>query len=166
MMIIGVISDTHGLLRKEVLNNLKDCNLIIHAGDIGNIKLLKDLENIAKVKAVRGNCDKDIESLDIKEKEILNVLGKKIYLIHNIKDKDIDSNKQDFDIVIYGHSHKLSITKENNIIYINPGSVGPKRFKLPTTMVKLYIDSNEEVMNKIDNELIKFEDIYVEIINI
>ncbi|CEI74137.1 MULTISPECIES: metallophosphoesterase family protein [Romboutsia] len=165
-MIVGVISDTHGLLRKEVLANLKNCNLIIHAGDIGNIKLLRDLENIAKVKAVRGNCDKDIESLDIKEKEILNVLGKKIYLIHNIKDKDIDLKNQDFDIVIYGHSHKLSITKERNTIYINPGSVGPKRFKLPTTMVKLYIDSNEEVLNIIDNELIKFEDIYVEIINI
>ncbi|WP_195940650.1 metallophosphoesterase family protein [Romboutsia sp. 1001713B170131_170501_G6] len=165
-MIVGVISDTHGLLRKEVLANLKDCNLIIHAGDIGNIKLLKDLESIAKVKVVIGNCDKDIESLDIKKKEILNVLGKKIYLIHNIRDKDIDLNNQDFDIIIYGHSHKLSITKERNTIYINPGSVGPKRFKLPTTMVKLYIDVNEEVINKIDNELIKFEDIYVEIINI
>lgn len=165
-MIVGVISDTHGLLRKEVLANLKDCNLIIHAGDIGNIKLLKDLESIAKVMVVRGNCDKDIESLDIKKKEILNVLGKKIYLIHNIRDKDIDLNNQDFDIIIYGHSHKLSITKERNTIYINPGSVGPKRFKLPTTMVKLYIDVNEEVINKIDNELIKFEDIYVEIINI
>lgn len=165
-MIVGVISDTHGILRKEVLANLKDCNLIIHAGDIGNIKLLKDLENIAKVKVVRGNCDKDIESLDINKKEILNVLGKKIYLIHNIKDKDIDLKNQDFDIIIYGHSHKLSITKERNTIYINPGSVGPKRFKLPTTMVKLYIDFNEEVINKIDNELIKFDDIYVEIINI
>lgn len=165
-MIVGVISDTHGILRKEVLANLKDCNLIIHAGDIGNIKLLKDLENIAKVKVVRGNCDKDIESLDINKKEILNVLGKKIYLIHNIKDKDIDLKNQDFDIIIYGHSHKLSITKERNTIYINPGSVGPKRFKLPTTMVKLYIDFNEEVINKIDNKLIKFDDIYVEIINI
>lgn len=165
-MIVGVISDTHGLLRKEVLDNLKDCNLIIHAGDIGNIELLKDLENITKINVVRGNCDKDIEGLDIKEKEILNVLGKKIYLIHNIKDKDIDLKEQDFDIVIYGHSHKLSITKERNTIYINPGSVGPKRFKLPITMVKLYIDSNEEILNKIDKELIKFEEIYVEIINI
>lgn len=142
-MRIGIISDTHGLLRKEVENQLKDCDLIVHCGDIGKQEVIDKLSELGKVELIKGNVDKNIDiSLAPKDK-IIEVMNKRIYLIHNIAELDIDLYKENIDIVMYGHSHKSKIYKEDGILYINPGSVGPRRFKLPTTMMKLTILDNE-----------------------
>ena len=142
-MRIGIISDTHGLLRKEVENQLKDCDLIVHCGDIGKQEVIDKLSELGKVELIKGNVDKDIDiSLAPKDK-IIEVMNKRIYLIHNIAELNIDLHKENIDIVMYGHSHKSKIYKEDGILYINPGSVGPRRFKLPTTMMKLTILDNE-----------------------
>ena len=142
-MRIGIISDTHGLLRKEVENQLKDCDLIVHCGDIGKQEVIDKLSELGKVELIKGNVDKDIDiSLAPKDK-IIEVMNKRIYLIHNIAELNIDLYKGNIDIVMYGHSHKSKIYKEDGILYINPGSVGPRRFKLPTTMMKLTILDNE-----------------------
>ena len=142
-MRIGIISDTHGLLRKEVENKLKDCDLIVHCGDIGKQEVIDKLSELGKVELIKGNVDKDIDiSLAPKDK-IIEVMNKRIYLIHNIAELDIDLHKENIDIVMYGHSHKAKIYDEEGILYINPGSVGPRRFKLPTTMMKLTILDNE-----------------------
>lgn len=142
-MRIGIISDTHGLLRKEVENQLKDCDLIVHCGDIGKQEVIDKLSELGKVELIKGNVDKDIDiSLAPKDK-IIEVMNRRIYLIHNIAELNIDLYKGNIDIVMYGHSHKSKIYKEDGILYINPGSVGPRRFKLPTTMMKLTILDNE-----------------------
>ena len=142
-MRIGIISDTHGLLRKEVENQLKDCDLIVHCGDIGKQEVIDKLIELGKVEFIKGNVDKNIDiSLAPKDK-IIEVMNKRIYLIHNIAELNIDLYKGNIDIVMYGHSHKSKIYKEDGILYINPGSVGPRRFKLPTTMMKLTILDNE-----------------------
>ena len=142
-MRIGIISDTHGLLRKELENKLKDCDLIVHCGDIGKQEVIDKLSELGKVELIKGNVDKDIDiSLAPKDK-IIEVMNKRIYLIHNIAELNIDLYKGNIDIVMYGHSHKAKIYDEEGILYINPGSVGPRRFKLPTTMMKLTILDNE-----------------------
>lgn len=163
-MIIGIISDTHGLLREEVVNSLKGCDLIIHAGDIGKLELIDKLKNISNVEVVKGNCDKDIEHQFISEHKIINIKNKKIYLIHDIGKINMDLEKIGIDILIYGHSHKSKIFKENGVIYINPGSVGPRRFKLPISMCKLYIE--EDININLDENIIEFGDIKIQPIEI
>lgn len=167
-MIIGLISDTHGLLRKEVVEKLRGCDLIIHAGDIGKIEVVEKLKDIAQTELVKGNCDKNIDSNIMPEEKIIEVSGKRIYLIHDIGKLKVDFKRENIDIVVYGHSHKKNIYEENGIIYINPGSVGPKRFKLPTTMAKLYIDEKEKNKNKdiLTNDIFELNEYYVKFINI
>ena len=165
-MIIGLISDTHGLLRKEVVEKLRGCDLIIHAGDIGEFEIVEKLKNIAQTELIKGNCDKNIDTNVIPEEKIIEVSGKRIYLIHDIGKVKSDLNTENIDIVVYGHSHKGNIYTENGIIYINPGSVGPKRFKLPTTMAKLYINEKKEDKEILTDDIIKINEYYVEFINI
>lgn len=160
-MIIGIISDTHGLLREEVIQNLKGCDLIIHAGDIGKYEVIDRLRKIAPLEVVLGNCDRNIEEKSISTESIVQIGDLKLYIIHDISKLNIDLQQEKISFVVYGHSHKRNIYTENGIIYINPGSVGPKRFKLPTTMAKLYID--EEL---IDEEFLKLDNYYIEFINI
>lgn len=160
-MIIGLISDTHGLLRAEVIQNLKGCDLIIHAGDIGKYEVIDRLREIAPLEVVLGNCDKNIEDESISTEKIVQIGEKKLYIIHDISKLNIDLQQEKISFVVYGHSHKKNIYTENGIIYINPGSVGPKRFKLLTTMAKLYID--EELINK---NFLKLDNYYIEFINI
>lgn len=160
-MIIGLISDTHGLLREEVIQNLEGCNLIIHAGDIGKYEVIDRLREIAPLEVVLGNCDINIEDESISTEKIVQIGEKKLYIIHDISKLNIDLQQEKISFVVYGHSHKKNIYTENGIIYINPGSVGPKRFKLPTTMAKLYID--EELINK---NFLKLDNYYIEFINI
>ena len=154
-MIIGIISDTHNLFREEVKKELKNCNKIIHAGDIGSYNIIKELEKIAPTEYVYGNCDKNMGKENTR---IIEVENKKIYIIHNIK--NINTRVKDADIIIYGHSHKLEIYKESNTIYINPGSIGPKRFNLPISMVKMYI--NEEEYNNKRHKMHKYEEVILE----
>jgi len=165
-MIIGLISDTHGLIRKEVVEKLRGCDLIIHAGDIGKIEVIEKLKNIAQTELIKGNCDKNVDTNIIPEEKIIEVSGKRIYLIHDIGKLKVDLNKENIDIVVYGHSHKENIYTENGIIYINPGSVGPKRFKLPITMAKLYI--NEKKVNKeiSKEDIFKLNEYYIEFIDV
>ncbi|NMA01530.1 MAG: metallophosphoesterase family protein [Clostridia bacterium] len=141
--IIGVISDTHGLLRPEAIKYLKDVDLIIHAGDVGSEKVLNDLKQIAPVYAVRGNCDQEEWAKKLPRTEIVEVASNLIYLIHDIQQINIDPKTAGLSIVIYGHSHRPAIDKKEGIYYLNPGSIGPKRFNLPISLAKIIIEDKK-----------------------
>ncbi len=141
--IIGVISDTHGLLRPETIKYLKDVDLIIHAGDVGSEKVLNDLKQIAPVYAVRGNCDQEEWAKKLPRTEIVEVASNLIYLIHDIQQINIDPKTAGLSIVIYGHSHRPAIDKKEGIYYLNPGSIGPKRFNLPISLAKIIIEDKK-----------------------
>lgn len=151
---IGVISDTHGLLRANVLELFKDSDLIIHAGDIGKPDIIESLEKIAPVVAVRGNCDKDDWANRYHSTEVVEIGGKLIYVLHNVREIDLDAKASDFHIVISGHSHKSENIVLNNVLYLNPGSAGPRRFDLPISVAVIYIEDssiNIELLNIPDN---------------
>ena len=135
--VVGVLSDTHGLLREAVMKKLADCELIIHAGDIGTVTVLDQLERIGKVIAVKGNVDHGSWSARLKESEYVNFHGKMILVIHNIDDLKIHPQSTNLDVVIYGHSHRASTHYDNGVLYVNPGSAGPRRFTLPTSIAYL-----------------------------
>ncbi|MFZ0456736.1 MAG: metallophosphoesterase family protein [Ignavibacteriaceae bacterium] len=135
---IGVISDTHGLLRPETEKYLGGSDIIIHAGDIGNFEIVSSLRRIAPVYAIRGNVDKENWADEFPETLELEILYKKIFIIHNIKDADIGIEKK-YDIIISGHSHKPLIKKINGILYLNPGSAGKRRFSLPISIAQINI---------------------------
>ena len=164
---IGLISDTHGLLRKEVVENLNNCDLIIHAGDIGKFEVIENLKRISDVEYILGNCDKDKNIA--KEDKIIDVYNKRIYLIHDISKIKVDLKKENIDIVVYGHSHKHNIYEEDGILYINPGSVGPKRFKLPIYMAKLNLLDKEsycDSLKLVDENTYRYKNYEVEFIQI
>lgn len=153
--IIGVISDTHGLFRPEIVPAFKDCGLILHAGDIGNPEVLHQLENIAPVIAIRGNNDKGIwaENLPLtREVKFGNIL---IYLLHNLHELDIDPSAAGINAVISGHSHKAIEKWQNGILFLNPGSAGPKRFSLPICVAILEITENTINVRHINLGIIK-----------
>lgn len=137
---VGVISDTHGLLRPEALNALKASDLILHAGDIGNPEVLEGLSTIAPVVAVRGNNDKGAWSEEIAERENITVEAVSIHLLHIVKELTIDPKAARVQVVISGHSHKPAIAEREGVLFINPGSAGPRRFKLPISIARLQID--------------------------
>lgn len=139
MTLIGVISDTHGLLREEVKELFNGCALILHAGDVGRESVLEELRKIKDTVAVRGNVDYWADSL--KEREYVTVENKKILVLHNIADLKTDPAENDIDVVIYGHSHKAMIKNEKGVLYFNPGSAGPQRFRLPITAGLLRIEN-------------------------
>lgn len=147
-MKMGVISDTHNLLREEVIKNLKDCNMIIHAGDICNEEILRKLNKIATTIAVKGNNDSGIFGESLPRFEVVYVEGKMIYIVHDRKDLPI--NLEGIDFIIYGHSHKYSFENIGGTVYLNPGSCGKKRFSLPLSMVILETINGEIKINKID----------------
>lgn len=142
--IICVISDTHGLLRKEALEELSGADIIIHAGDIGNKQILDDLEKIAPVIAVMGNCDEGEWTKELVEERLLEIEGIKFYVLHDISKANINIDNSDINVVIYGHSHKPISINKDGILYVNPGSAGPRRFDLPTTIAKLEINNGLE----------------------
>jgi len=146
MPVIGVISDTHGLLRDAALGALRDCDLILHAGDIGSEDVISSLSGIAPVKAVRGNIDKGEWASGLPENESVRVEGINFYLLHRIEDLDLDPGAEGFHVVISGHSHKPSIKTIEGVTYLNPGSAGPRRFKLPICLAKVTVQGeNAEV---------------------
>lgn len=136
---IGVISDTHGKLRSEVLRTFRDVDLIIHAGDIGSYSVLEGLRRISPVVAVRGNMDDSLWAESLSDLEIVEFDGHSIGVIHDIQDFDIDPSGANISVVIFGHSHRPLIKRERGILYLNPGSAGPKRFKIPPTAAILTI---------------------------
>lgn len=137
---IGVISDTHGLLRPEAIRALTGSDLILHAGDIGKPDILAALSTIAPVIAVRGNNDTGDWAQTIPELETIAVEHVSIYLIHSVKDLKLDLNTAGVQVVISGHSHKPSIEKQEGVLFLNPGSAGPRRFKLPISVACLSVN--------------------------
>ena len=140
---IGVISDTHNLLRQEALRELEGSDLIIHAGDIGERRILEELEMIAPVIAVRGNVDCADWCDQIPLTQTVSVGEVKIYVIHNLKELDISLLDQEVKVVISGHSHKPLIETRNDCLYLNPGSAGRHRFKLPISLARIAINSGQ-----------------------
>jgi uncharacterized protein len=138
---IGVISDTHGLLRDEVARRLGGCDRIIHAGDIGTLAVLAELRQIAEVMAVRGNVDTGPWAKELKEEEFAEVEGHRLCVVHDLGTLSLDPVAAGVDIVIYGHSHKPAVDWQGGILYLNPGSAGPKRFHLPVSMALLRINA-------------------------
>lgn len=146
---IAVISDTHGLLRPEVLEKLKSCETILHGGDFGEPDILAKLTEISPVWAVRGNVDKEWAD-GLPEELVITLFGFRIYITHNRK--HIRKDLSDIDIVVYGHSHKYEERREGGILYLNPGSCGPKRFRLPVTMavLTLYPEEHRAETERVD----------------
>lgn len=141
-MIVGVISDTHGLLRPQALEALQAAELILHAGDIGKREVLDELEAIAPVVAVRGNNDDDHTwAQDIPAELSLELGGKRIFMLHDRKQLAFDPRREGYDLVVTGHSHKPVIERENGVLYLNPGSAGPRRFKLPVSAAIVEIEN-------------------------
>jgi uncharacterized protein len=138
-MLIGVISDTHGLLRPELLLALANVDHILHAGDIGNADILTTLRGIAPVTAIRGNIDTHGPCADLSATEAIELSGCLIYIVHNLDDLDLNPQAAGIGVVLYGHSHKPSIDHRKGVLYLNPGSVGPRRFSLPITYALLRI---------------------------
>ena len=138
---IGVISDTHGLLRPEALDALRGATHILHAGDVGDIAILDGLRVIAPVIAIRGNIDTHGPTAQLPATEAIELDRKLIYMLHSIGDLDLKLEAAGIDVVIYGHSHKPSVETRNGVLYLNPGSAGPRRFKLPITVAHLYLNA-------------------------
>ena len=134
MTMIGVISDTHGLLRPEAVRLLTGVDVILHAGDIGSPDVIAALQAIAPVTAVRGNNDRDGWATDYPEDAVLEIDGRTLYILHDVKDLDLDPRTAGFDAVVAGHSHKPKVETCDGVLYLNPGSAGPRRFTLPIAL--------------------------------
>jgi putative phosphoesterase len=138
---IGVISDTHGLLRPEALQALAGAELIVHAGDVGGPEVLDALRAVAPVVAVRGNNDRGAWAAALAETEVVETAGRMLYVLHDLKQLDLDPRAAGFDAVIAGHSHQPRIDRRDGVLYLNPGSAGPRRFRLPIALAWLDVDA-------------------------
>lgn len=153
---IGVISDTHGLLRPEAVECLRDSDLILHAGDIGSSIVMEELSRIAPVVGVRGNCDRDPWAYSYDLEELVEVNGTFVYLLHDLVGLTIDPGAADVKVVVAGHTHEPSREIKNSVLYFNPGSAGPKRYNKPVSLGKIILKNNQietqwvEVKNSID----------------
>ena len=136
---IGVISDTHGLLRPEVVPVFKGVDLILHAGDIGSIEVLDQLRTVAPIVAVRGNNDKGDWANQIPDSEVAQVGEVSIYILHDLNELVLRPPAGSVQVVISGHSHRPSIERRDGILFVNPGSAGPRRFKLPISVARMTI---------------------------
>jgi len=139
---VGLISDTHGLLRPEAVAALQGCDFIVHGGDIGNAGILEALAAIAPLTVVRGNNDRELWADGIAETEFLKVGGVVIYAIHDLSQIDIEPAGTGVRVVVSGHSHQPKIEERGGVLYVNPGSAGPRRFKLPIAVAELIVDGN------------------------
>jgi putative phosphoesterase len=142
-MLIGVVSDTHGLLRPQLLPALSGVTHILHAGDVGDPSILTELRRIAPVTAIRGNTDRSGPCAELPATEAIELAGSLIYIVHALEDLDLHPQAAGIRVVISGHSHKPSIERRNNVLYLNPGSAGPRRFDLPITCALLRIDNGQ-----------------------
>ncbi len=140
-IILGVISDTHGLLRPQAIEALRGSDRILHAGDVGAPEILEALTQIAPVTAIRGNIDTAPWARALPLTDVIEVNGVSIYILHDFSQIDLKPEAAGFRVVIYGHSHKPKIEEKNGVLYFNPGSAGPRRFHLPVSVGKLTIDA-------------------------
>ncbi len=138
---VGIISDTHGLVRPEALEALAQCELIIHAGDIGTPQVLDALQRIAPVRAVRGNVDHGDWTQSLPTNDVVQLGEVYLYVLHNVGDLDLDPVAAGFHAVISGHSHEPRAEERDGVLYLNPGSAGPRRFTLPIAVARLRISS-------------------------
>jgi putative phosphoesterase len=139
---IAVVSDTHGLLRPEVLPKLKGIERILHLGDVGDVKILDTLREHAPVTAIRGNIDTKGPCSRLLETEVVEIRDRYIYMLHNIGELHLDPAAAKFAAVLFGHSHKAEIRRHKGVLYFNPGSCGPRRFNLAVTMGYLHFDKD------------------------
>jgi len=149
---IGLVSDTHGLVRPEALEALRGCDLVLHAGDVGSSEVLQEFGRLAPVVAVRGNTDRGAWADGLPETEEVQVGTTWLHVLHEIDRLSIDPSAAGFDVVVYGHSHKPSVETRNGVLYVNPGSAGPRRFKLPVSVARLEIGTE-----RIDAEILTLE---------
>jgi len=140
-ILIGVISDTHGLLRSEAIEALRGSDRIIHAGDVGAPEILDQLRAIAPLTAVRGNIDKSAWARKLPENEVLEIAGISIYVLHDLGQLDLKPKAAEFAVVVSGHSHVPKQETRDGVLYFNPGSAGPRRFKLPVSIGKLILEN-------------------------
>ena len=136
---LGVISDTHGLLRPEAVAALAGVERIVHAGDIGSPDVLAALGRLAPVTAVRGNNDRDAWAAALPETEVVEIGGVSLYVLHDLHELDLDPRAAGFAAIIAGHSHQPRLEERDGVLYLNPGSAGPRRFKLPISLARLTI---------------------------
>ena len=149
---LGVISDTHSLLRPEALEALRGSDRILHVGDIGAHEILEALAKIAPVTAVRGNVDTASWARTLPETEIVEVGGVSIYVLHDLGQLDLKPEAAGFRVVVYGHSHQPKMEEKNGVLYFNPGSAGPRRFQLPVSVGRLTITAG-----KVQAQLVELE---------
>lgn len=146
---IGVIADTHGLLRPEALAALRGCDRILHLGDIGPESLLDHLRELAPLDVVRGNNDSDDWANALPETLQLELGGLRLYLIHDLKQLTVDPAAEGIDVVLAGHSHKPLNEVRDGVLYLNPGSAGPRRFKLPIALAILQIREGRPTVERV-----------------
>jgi len=146
---VGVISDTHGLLRNDVFQVFKNANYILHAGDVGSQAILNELKKLAPITVVRGNMDTGDWAAGLALTDMVKIGNHYLYLLHDLSSLDIDPLAAGVDIIISGHTHQPLINKQNKILYLNPGSAGPRRMNLPVSVAMLYISRN-----RLDAEII------------
>jgi putative phosphoesterase len=143
-MVIGVISDTHGLLRPEAVAALRGVEHILHAGDVGEFSILEKLREIAPVTAIRGNIDVWGDCAELPATDVVELGDKLFYLVHSVRDLDINPAVAGVSVVVSGHSHKASVEVRGGVVYFNPGSAGPRRFSLPVTVGFVTVDDGVE----------------------
>lgn len=136
---VGVISDTHGLLRPQAVAALRGSDLIIHAGDVGNPDVLKELETVAPTFAVRGNVDGGGWAAGLPMTELVDVGERLFYVLHEISQLDLDPAAAGFAAVVFGHSHQPLIETRDGVLFLNPGSAGPRRFSLPIALARVVV---------------------------
>ena len=139
--LVGVISDTHGLLRSSAVNILKTCDLILHAGDICGQEIIHELEALQRTVFVRGNMDRFPMGGPIRATASVEYAGKHFFMLHDISELNIDPQAAGIDAVIYGHSHSPDISYKDGVLFLNPGSIGPKRFTLPISLALIRIEN-------------------------
>ena len=144
-MKIGVISDTHGLLRPEVAPALAGAERILHLGDVGRPSVLQALEQIAPVTAIRGNVDREGPCSELPETEVVLIADRYVYMLHDLKTLHLDPAAGKFAAVLFGHTHVPNFYRRKGVLYFNPGSCGPRRFELPVTIGLLKIDEGGEL---------------------
>ena len=143
-MLIGVISDTHGLLRPEAVAALRGVEHILHAGDVGDVAILEALREIAPVTAIRGNVDVSGACAELPATDVVGLGERLFYLVHSVHDLDINPAAAGVAMVVSGHSHKASVQVRGGVIYFNPGSAGPRRFSLPVTVGFVTVEDGVE----------------------
>jgi putative phosphoesterase len=137
--LVGLVSDTHGLVRPEALAALAGVELIVHAGDVGGAAVLERLREVAPVVAIRGNNDAGAWAKSLAASEAIEIAGALVYVLHDVHELDLDPAAAGFHVVVSGHSHRPLVERRDGVLYVNPGSIGPRRFTLPVSLALLSV---------------------------